>query len=131
LSTADVIRGYVDSPDPDMRASSLRAVAAIEGVAAVPLLLQVLKADKHPSVRRAALLGLEPLQQTNAEILPAFLKALRDRKAEVRMAAVDIVSRIDEPRAREAILTRNKRERDRDVRRVLELAMKRLGTQRP
>ena len=43
------------------------------------------------------------------------------------MTAVDIVSRIDDPRSRAAIRARNRRERDRNVRRVLALAMKRLG----
>ena len=127
-STADAVRGYLTSLNPDTRAYSLRALAAIEGAAAVPQLLEALRTEKQPRVRRAALLGLEPLQPTNPEILPAFLKALRDRKPEVRMTAVDIVSRIDDPRAREAILLRNKREHERDVQRVLELAMKRLGT---
>ena len=74
-----------------------------------------------------ARLGLEPLARANPEILPAFIAALRDRKPEVRMTAVDIVSRIDDPRARKAILLRNKRERDRNVRRVLSLAMTRLN----
>ena len=127
-STADALRKYLDSKDPDMRAYSLRALAAIEGVRAVPRLLDALKTDKHPRVRRAALLGLEPLQQRDPEILPTLIRALRDRKPEVRMTAVDIVSRIDHPRAREAIFMRSKGEWDRNVRRVLSSAMKRLGT---
>ena len=110
-----------------MRAYAFRALAAIEGAQAVPLLLEALRTDKQPRVRRAALLGLEPLQQSDPNILPAFIKALRDKDTEVRMAAVDIVSRVDDPRAREAILLRNKRERRRDVRRVLSMAMRRLG----
>lgn len=126
-STVETIRGYLKSRDPDTRAYSVRALAAIEGTAAVPVLLEVLKTDTHPRVRRAALLGLEPLEPGSAEILPAFIKALRDRKPEVRMAAVDLVSRIDHSRAREAILLRNRREQDRNVRRVLALAMKRIG----
>lgn len=127
-STLDAVTHYLDSRDVDMRAYSLRALAAIAGAPAVPRLLEALRTDRQPRVRRAALLALEPLQETNPEILPAFIKALRDRKAEVRMAAIDIVSRIDDPRAREAILLRHKRERDRDVQRVLVLAMERLNT---
>ena len=125
--TAPLIRGYLTHREPEMRAYALRALAAIEGAAAVPTLLEALKTDKQPLVRRAALLGLEPLQSTDPNILPAFIRALRDRKTDVRMTAVDVVSRIDDPKAREAILLRNKRERRRDVRRVLSLAMKRLG----
>ena len=125
--TAEVIRPYLDSRHPDLRAYTLRALAAIEGLASVPALLKALKEDPHPRVRRTALLGLEPLQPQDAQILPAFIAALRDRKPEVRITAVDVVSRVDDARAREAILMRNKRERDRNVQRVLSLAMERLG----
>jgi hypothetical protein len=128
-STVPLIRKYLMHRDPELRAYVLRALAAIEGAPAVPTLLAALRTDKQPLVRRAALLGLEPLQQSDPNILPAFIKALRDKKTEVRMVAVDIVSRVDDPRAREAILLRNKRERRRDVRRVLSIAMRRLGQQ--
>ena len=127
-STVSAIQPYVTSRDPELRASGLRALAAIQGVEAIPLLLNALKTDRQPQVRRAALLGLEPLQQANPEILPACIQALRDRKPEVRMAAIDIVSRIDDPRAREAILQRKRREHNRDVRRVLAMGLKRLRT---
>ena len=127
ISTAPLIRSYLTHREPEMKSYALRALAAIEGALAVPTLLEALTSDKRPLVRRAALLGLEPLQATDPTILPTFIKALRDRNTEVRMAAVDIVSRVDDPKAREAILLRNKRERRRDVRRVLSLAMKRLG----
>ena len=126
-STAESIRAYLHHKDQDMRAFTIRAVAAIEGPQSVPTLLESLKTERSARVRRAALLGLEPLQQSSADILPAFLKALRDKDTEVRMAAVDIVSRIDDPRAREAILVRAKRERRRDVRRVLVPALRRIG----
>ena len=126
-SAADAIRKYLDSKDPDLRAYTLRALAAIEGPAAIPQLLQSLRADRHPTVRRAALLGLEPLRQHDPDLVSAFIAALRDRHPEVRLAAVDVVSRIDHARAREAILLRNKRERNRNVRRALSLAMKRMG----
>jgi HEAT repeat protein len=127
ISAVPLILPYVTHRDPEMRAYALRALAAIEGAQAVPRLLESLRTDKQPRVRRAALLGLEPLQQSEPQILPAFIRALRDKNTEVRMAAVDIVSRVDDPRARDAILVRNKRERRRDVRRVLSMAMKRLG----
>ena len=126
-ATIETVTTYLDNPDPQMRAYSVRALAAIQGVPAAPRLLEVLKHDRHPDVRRAVLLGLEPLQAGDPAILPAFLTALTDRDTEVRMTAVDIVSRINEPRAREAFLLRNKREHNRNVRRVLALAMKRLG----
>ena len=125
-STVETIAKYLTSRNLETRAYSVRAVAAIQGAAAVPTLLRALASDKDSSVRRAALLGLEPLQQTDAAILPAFIKALRDPRTDVRITAVDIVSRIDSPLAREAIRTRNKRERRHDVRRVLGMAMKRL-----
>ena len=125
-STVGVIAKYLTSRNSETRAYSLRAVAAIQGAAAVPMLLRALAAEKNSRVRRAALLGLEPFEQTDPAILPAFIKSLRDSKTDVRITAVDIVSRIDSPLAREAIRTRNKRERRRDVRRVLDMAMKRL-----
>ncbi len=127
-ATIPTIKPYLTSRSPDLRAYSVRALAAIEGAAVVPVLLQQLRTDAQPKVRRAALLGLEPLKSNDFAVLPAFIKALRDRDAEVRMTAVDIVSRIDDPRAREAILMRYKKERNRDVRRVLEAALKRVAT---
>ncbi len=127
MSTLPTIKNYLQNRDPDTRAYSLRAVAAIEGPESVPMLVAALKTDKDPQVRRAALLGLEPFSQSDITILPVLLKALTDHDTEVRMTAVDVVSRIPTPQAREAILTRYKREQRQDVRRVLELAVKRLG----
>lgn len=124
-ATAPIVRRYLDNRDPDTRAFSIRALAAIEGVAAVPTLLERLKRERHPRVRVAAVLALEPLQ--DPAILPAFIGKLRDRNREVRMALVDAVSRVNRPEAREAIRLRWRRERDRDVRRVLEEAMKRVA----
>jgi HEAT repeat protein len=125
-STAATVRRYVDSPEPDTRAFSLRAVAAIEGAKALPLLVERLQRDKHPRVRRAALLGLEPFQPSHHALVDVFIKALHDRNTAVRMTAIDIVSRIDAPQARDALLKRARRERDRDVRRVLKLALERI-----
>lgn len=127
-ATLDAVRKYLDSKDPEMRAQSLRAIAAIEGAGACPVLLQRLKTDRHPLVRRAALLGLEPFQSVDSTLLPAFLEALADHNPEVRMTAADVVSRIDDPRARQAIRLRLRKEHTRDVRRVLNMAMTRLGS---
>ena len=126
-ATVPTITPYMESHDTELRAFSIRALAAIQGVEAVPRLLEALHRDKNPRVRRAILLALEPLQGQHTEILPAFIKALRDRKTDVRMTAVDIVSRIDDPRAKDAIRERYRRERRRDVKRVLETAIKRVG----
>ena len=125
-STVEAVTRYLESPDREVRAYSLRALAAIEGVAAVPTLLERLRSDRQAQVRRAAILGLEPLQPRHPDILPALIKALRDRSTEVRIAAVDVVSRIKDPKAREAMLLRQKRERRRDVQRVLKLARQRV-----
>lgn len=127
-ATAPLLRPYVTSKYPELRASSLRALAAIEGAASAPLLLERLKTEKHAKVRRAAILGLEPFAQSDPNILPALIRALRDSNTQVRMTAVDVVSRIKDPRAREAIAARHKREHRRDVRRVLKQAMKRMGS---
>ncbi|MBI3021958.1 MAG: HEAT repeat domain-containing protein [Candidatus Omnitrophica bacterium] len=128
LSTVEILQKYVADRDQDMRAYSLRALAAIQGPVAAPLLLQALRKDRAPRVRWAAILALEPFQQADPQILPAFIKALRDSSTEVRISAIDVVSRIDDPRAREAIRIRDKRERQPDVRRVLAPAMRRLGS---
>lgn len=124
-ATAPIVRRYLDDRNPDTRAFSIRALAAIEGVAAVPTLLERLKREGNPRVRVAVVLALEPLQ--DPAILPAFIGKMRDRNREVRMALVDAVSRVDRPEARQAIRLRWRRERDRDVRRVLEEAMTRVA----
>ena len=128
-ASAAAIRAFLDDRDEDTRAYSVRALAAVEGAAAVPELLKRLQNERSPRVRIACLLGLEPLHAPQAT--EPLIKHLRDRNKEVRMAAVDVVSRLKEPRVRarahEAILVRWKRERDRDVRRVLEAALKRVG----
>lgn len=126
-ATLEKIRSYLDHKNPEVRAYSLRAVAAIEGAPAIPQLLRRLQAERQPRVRRAALLGLEPMIGQDPAVLPALLVALRDRSTEVRMAAVDVVSRIDDPKAREAIRLRHRREWRRDVRRVLQAAIQRVG----
>lgn len=128
--TAPAVQGYLSHRMPEMRAYSVRALAAVSGAEAVPLILRALKTDRHPYVRRSAVLALEPFVSASPAIVPALLDALRDRNSEVRMSAIDVVSRLDDPRAREAILLRNRRERRRDVRRVLKLAMPRIGSEK-
>lgn len=126
-ATLPAIRGYLSHRDPEVRAYSLRAIAAIGGVASIPTLLEALRSDKHERVRRSAILGLEPFAVSDPAVLPAFLSALKDRSPQVRMSAVDVVSRINDPRAREAIRQRRRRERNGDVRRVLKAAVARSG----
>ena len=123
----DSIRPFLDSQDPEMRAASLRAVAAIAGAQSSPVLLKALD-DRDAAVRRAALLGLEPFQAQDKTILPAFIKALTDRSVEVRMTSVDAVSRFDSPEARAAIRERYKEELHPDVRKVLKMAMQRIDS---
>ena len=119
---------YASHKDPELRAGGVRALAAIQGIESCPLLLDRMQHDPHPRVRRAAMLGIEPFAESDPKILPILIERLRDKDATVRMTAIDVVSRIADPTAREAILQRNKREGRRDVRRVLELAMKRMGS---
>lgn len=126
-ASVPLILPYASHKDPELRAGAVRALAAIEGAEAVALLIDRIAHDPHPRVRRAAMLGIEPFLDSNPKILPLLIEKLRDRDATVRMTAIDVVSRSSDPAAREAILQRNKREGRRDVRRVLDLAMKRLG----
>ena len=127
-ATAKIVRQYAEDRSPDTRAFSLRALAAIEGSAAVPVLVEHLRTDRAPGVRVAALLALEPLVQPPQDpaAVEVCLKALRDRHPHVRMAAADVVSRLDLPEARAAVQRRWKRERNRDVRRVLEQCVARV-----
>lgn len=124
-ATAAVVQRYLDSKDPQTRAFSVRALAAIEGAAAIPTLVDRMRNDRHPHVRLAAILALEPLKDPS--VTPAFIERLRDRSPQVRMAAVDVVSHLDDPKAREAIRLRRRREHNRDVQRVLQEAMERVG----
>lgn len=123
-ATLPTIRPYLNDRNSDLRAFAVRAVAAIDGVKAVPELVERLKTDKSPTVRIALILGLETLQ--DPAVLPALILRLRDRHPEVRMAALDAVSRFKDPQASKAILTRKRRERNRDVQRVLEDAVRRV-----
>ena len=125
-ASADAIRSFMNDRDDNTRAYSVRALAAVDGAHAVPELLARLQNERSPKVRVAAVLALEPLHAPEAT--EPLIKHLRDRNKEVRMATVDVVSRMDHPQAREAILVRWKRERDRDVRRVLEQALTRIGS---
>ena len=126
-ATTPILRDHLASRDPHTRAFSVRALAAIEGVPSAAALIDRLQHDRDPDVRLAAILALEPLQKQNPTIMPALIDALRDRKSTVRLAAVDVVSRIDQPEAKEALQVRWRRERHRDVRRVLEQSMTRAG----
>lgn len=125
-ATAAVVRRYLQSRDPQTRAFGARALAAIEGSTAVPVLMERLSREKSPRVRVAAILALEPLKDPSATT--ALMARLRDRSPEVRMAAADVVSRLNDSDARDAVRLRWRRERNRDVRRVLENAMKRMDS---
>ena len=126
-ASVDSIRPFVDNKDEDMRAWSLRALVAIQGAAVIPLLRERAQSDKEPSVRRAALLGLEPLAAADPTLVQFFVDRLSERSPEVRMTAVDIVSRIQDPVARSAVRERAKHEGNRDVRKVLAAALQRIG----
>lgn len=126
-ATASAIRRYLADRRVELRTLSVRALAAIEGARSVPALLERLQRDRSPAVRLQSILAVEPFVGQDASALPPLLKALRDRQPDVRIAAIDVVSRSEKPEAKEALTLRWKRERHRDVRRVLEAAMKRVG----
>lgn len=125
-ATLEPIRAYTASRDEEVRAYAWRAVAAIQGPSAVPALLEAYQAEPHSRVRRAILLGLEPLQASDPAVLPVFIAAMRHADQPLCMTAVDIVSRIHHPDARAAVRERAKKEGRRDVRRVLKAALARL-----
>ncbi len=126
-ASVPLILPYASHKDPDLRAESVRALAAIQGIEAVPLLLDRIEHDNNSRVRRAAMLGAEPFIELDPKILPVLIAMLTDHDKTVSMAAVDIVSRSLDPSARAAIQFRYKREGRHDVRRVLDLAMKRMA----
>lgn len=130
-ATIEPLRVYTTDHDEDVRAASIRALAGIEGLDAVPWVLERLPTERSPRVRRAMLLSIEVLQPGSEEILPTFITALTDRNRLVRMTAVDIVSRIDDPRAREAIFERARREQNSNVIKVLRMAVDRMGVEWP
>lgn len=125
-ASADAIRPYAENKDEVIRADSLRALAAIQGIEAVPFLLKKWETEKRARVRWSILLALEPLRQQQPALLHTFIDGLDDYSTEVRMAALDIVSRINDDAARTAILTRFKKELHPDARRVLKTAMQRM-----
>jgi len=125
-ATLPRIEPYLKHEQAEYRAYSLRAIAAIQAGKAVPLLLERLANDPDPLVRQAALLGAEPFMEGSPEILTAAIGAMQDKDTQVRMVAVDIVSRSDKPDAQQAIRTRLKRESRPDVLRVLEAAIQRI-----
>lgn len=127
-STVPVVQAHLKSRNSATRAFSARALAAIDGVHAIPLLLERLHRDKSPRVRLAAVLALEPLD--DPRVMPALIGKLRDHHPDVRMAVADAVSRINHPDARAAILLRARRERNRDVQRVLQDAVQRMNAPR-
>lgn len=126
-ATAPIVRHYLADRSAELRGLSARALAAIEGLNAVPDLVQLVQRDRHPAVRLQAILAVEPFVGQEPSAVPVLINALRDRQPDVRIAAVDVVSRIQASEAKDALRVRWKRERNRGVRRVLEAAMKRIG----
>lgn len=126
-ATIAALLPYTTDKDPELRSGSVRCLAAVEGIEAVPMLLDKIENDRDGRVVRAAMLGAEPFIEIDPRILPLLIKRLTHHDKTVCMAAVDIISRSKDPSAREAILFRYKREGRRDVRRVLDLAMTRMG----
>ncbi len=123
-ASADTIRAHLTALDPNTRAFSARALAAVAGRSAVPVLLERWTKERHLYVRSSILIALEPFWEQEPAVVATVLKALRDRKRDIRMVAADIASHINRPEAREALQVRWKRERDRDVRLVLKRIMK-------
>jgi len=125
-ASMDAIRARLTAPDPNTRAFSARALAAVASRSAVPVLLERWTKERHVYVRSSILIALEPFLEQEPSVVTTVLNALRDRKRDIRMAAADIAGHINRPEARAALQVRWKRERDRDVRRVLERIMKAL-----
>jgi hypothetical protein len=128
-AVGDIVADYLHYKDEGVRAYAYRTWIALYGQAVLSDLLEAYPREKSVRVRRSILLALEPYRAVDARIAELYYAALIDRKTEMRITAVDLVSRIDEPRAHEAIRRRAKKEWRRDVRRVLKLALARIGAE--
>jgi HEAT repeat protein len=125
-ATAETIKKYLSSQDEYVRASALRALSAVEGLKSTEVLSSCLTSDKSEHVRLHAALALEPLKDPKA--YDALIKGMEDKSAEVRMASVEAFSRINEPGVIDALFVRQKQETNKEVQKVIDNAIKRIGT---
>lgn len=92
----------LDGPDADARIGAVRALAASASPSAVPVLAEVLRADRVWMVRRSAAEALGELRRREA--VPALLSAMRHRDWQIRRASADALGRIGDPEAFSGLL---------------------------
>jgi len=81
------IRGAAANPNGKVRWRMMDAVERIDGAGSIPFFVERLRKDSEPALRRKALACLGRAGVKDQRVLGAFVGALRDRSAEVRMAA--------------------------------------------
>lgn len=111
-------------PDPAVRTSALEALRGIQGVKALPPLLEALKKDRSPEVRWQAAIEMEALK--SPEAVPALIEALKDPAPIVRSGAAEALKGIPDPRA-VAPLVRTLRDTDTTARRAAAEALGLIG----
>jgi len=118
-NTVGFIEALTLSEDAHMRAMSLRALFAVQGKSVVPRLVEVAQNDPDSVVRREVLLALEPMLEEMPAVLDVAIQALKDQRTRVRVTAVDMLSRMDDPKAKQALLKSSKQYQPPAVRMVL------------
>jgi HEAT repeat protein len=117
-SVASLIRELKDS-NPKVRVSAAEdighrgAVRASDVKKAIPALVDVLKKDKDPTVRRAVALALGQVDPDPALAVPALVAALKDKAPPVRIASATALGQLGD-NAKDAIPALQQAQRDKD-----------------
>ncbi len=101
------------------------AIKASDAKDALPALIDVLKKDADPNVRKAAATAMGRIDPDPKEAVPALVKALKDRAAVVRIAAAGALGQMGEA-AQDAVpdLQQAQKDKDRGVMRAAGMALK-------
>lgn len=113
-ATLSAVQPFLDDPNPALRAQALTTARAIQGRAAIPLLVGRLAQDRSEIVRRQAANELHELRDPSTA--PGLTAALQDRRVTVRIAAVEALGALRDPSVTPAII-RQTRSRDAELRR--------------
>lgn len=96
----------VRDPDPEVRKAAVQSLANSVSDGELSLFMEAM-ADSDPGVRETAARGVQEVQTSDAQalsqLIPSLVQALKDDTPEVRAAALDSLSVIDDARALQAI----------------------------
>lgn len=110
----------------------LGAVRANDVKDAVPALLEVLKKDRDPDVRRAAAVALGKVDPDPKLAVPVLTEALKDKKPAVRIAVAGALGQLG-AEASEAVpaLSEMQKDKDRAVSRAAGMALRNIRSRKP